>query len=78
MKTHKQINWEAEARRVQILTDSQITAELAGLIDALDAADEMDRATGDDRGGYYRDVCSVLRAEMRRRVDSPVCHYCGK
>ncbi len=77
MNTNK-IDWAAEEDAAKLLTADQINAKLASLIDALDAADELDRATGQDRGGYYRDLCSILRRELKRRVASKLCVCCGK
>ena len=71
--TKQRIDWAAEAERVAILPDAEIHAELADLIGSLDTADAMDRATGEDRGGFYRDVCSVLSAELRKRDEPRVC-----
>ena len=77
MNTNR-IDWAAEESAAALLSESQINDKLAGLIDALDAADALDRETGQDRGGYYRDLCSILRQELARRVKKGLCRCCGK
>lgn len=68
MMSNQQIDWKAEEEMARALTESQIRDRLASIIDALESADRLDRHLGTDRGGFYRDQCSVLRAELCRRA----------
>ena len=77
MMMQQRVDWKLEAARVAEMTECAINAELSALHGALETADAMDRDTGNDRGGYYRDLCSVLRAELKRRGPR-VCRRCGR
>lgn len=67
MTTNK-IDWNVEAEKAAALTDEQLEITIKSYLDALDAADALDRATGEDRGGLMRDILSVLRSEQRSRA----------
>lgn len=63
----KQLDWNAVAERAARMTNAELHYALLDIIKTLPHADAMDRENGTDRGGYYRDEASVLRAEQRRR-----------
>lgn len=65
---NKKIDWKAETERAATLTDRELADQIMSFLGSLDAADQMDRATGEDRGGWMRDKLSVLRSEQRRRA----------
>jgi len=67
MLKQQPIDWNAEAAKAREMSEAFIHASLADLLGSLETADLLDRETGNDRGGYYRDQCSILRAELKRR-----------
>lgn len=65
------IKWTDVERKAKRLTDIGLAGTILGIQDALEAADALDRETGTDRGGEYRDEISVYRSEQRRRCAAP-------
>ncbi len=61
------IDWNAEARKAEGLTRSEIHYALLDILKTLPFADKLDRIDGGGRGGRYRDQASVLRRERRLR-----------
>ena len=71
--------WLQAEAHVRTLTTPEIEGELACVLDALPEADAMDRANNTTRGGLYRDMCSVYRTELHRRLThGVVCPTCGR
>lgn len=67
MLTNAPLNFADYAELVSTMTTDRILGALADIHATLPHADSLDRETGTDRGGYYRDQCSVLRREIRAR-----------
>ena len=61
------INWSEFEERAARMTNEQLQNACKAIADALPAADALDRATGQDRGGRYRDESSVYRRELDQR-----------
>jgi hypothetical protein len=72
------IDWQAVADKAAGLSTEGLEGTIQGILDALPHADALDRITGQDRGGEYRDEISVYRAEARRRKGEPCCPSCGR
>ena len=72
------INWAELERRAAAMTTEQLHAAIAAIRETLAHADELDRATGSDNGGRYRDEASVYHRELRRRERSNACPTCGR
>ena len=65
------IDWDGVAKRAREMSVTEIHATLNEINKTLPSADACDRALGTDRGGRYRDECSVLRDELKRRHTAP-------
>ena len=61
------INWNETREKAERMTDVEIHYALLDIAKTLPHADALDRELGGDRGGKYRDECSVLRAVRARR-----------
>lgn len=66
MKT-PQLNWNAAEALARASSTDVIRSAMADIRATLRLADELDRATGEDRGGRYRDEISVYHRELLRR-----------
>lgn len=55
------LDWEAVKLKAERMTDVEIHYALLDIAKTLPYADALDRELGGDRGGKYRDECSVLR-----------------
>ena len=64
---HAAIDWARCEEKYRGLKREELLGALTSIHAVLDSADEMDRADGGNRGGYYRDECSVIRKELRVR-----------
>lgn len=62
------IDWNKTAKQAENMTDAQLAGALQDILETLPHADAMDRETGSDRGGFYRDQASVYRKEQARRA----------
>jgi len=65
--SNKQIDWKSKEEQAQRMTIASILFALNDINKTLPYADENDRIDGGNRGGYYRDEASVLRAELKKR-----------
>ncbi len=63
----KQIDWTQATERAERMTDEALRYAVEDCQDTLGPADDLDRADGGNRGGFYRDWISVYRAEQKRR-----------
>lgn len=59
--------WGIAARQ---MTDPQLDGAIVDGVNTALAMDTLDRETGQDRGGYYRDQLSVYRKERSRRENA--------
>lgn len=64
---HERLDFAAFADRAASMTEEQIRWALRDIRATLPSADRLDRETGQDRGGLYRDQASVLRRELKNR-----------
>jgi len=71
MIQHRQIDWEDAKAQAAALSNAALSDKIQSIRNVLDAADLLDRETGDNRGGYYRDVLSVLVTEQKTRNIEP-------
>ena len=65
--TNTTTDWKALEAKAENMTDAQLWGAIQDIRKTLDAADAMDRATGSDQGGRYRDEASVLHQELKFR-----------
>jgi hypothetical protein len=72
---NKRIDWTAKAEQAEGMTVEELNGALHDILATLPNADAMDRAHGTDDGGYYRDEASVLRKELKARVDRGEAFY---
>jgi aminoglycoside phosphotransferase (APT) family kinase protein len=66
----KTIDWNATEERASMMSDTALHYALIDILKTLPHADAMDRETGGNDGGYYRDEASVYHAELKRRRHS--------
>lgn len=71
------VDWPAKQEQAEAMTDAELRGARASIIEALPAADALDREFGSDNGGYYRDEASVYAQEQRRRASGGRCKTCG-
>lgn len=62
------LDWARTEEAARGMNWDQIYGALRDIRLTLPAADDLDRADGGDRGGYYRDEASVYRRELDRRA----------
>lgn len=72
------LDWASYEQEAAALTTRQIEERIVAIREALPSADELDRATGETRGGLYRDQLSVLHKELKARAKRPSCQLCGR
>lgn len=59
--------WKRYANRAKGMSGDQLAGAIQDALSTLVHADAMDRETGGDRGGHYRDEISVYRKEQKSR-----------
>jgi hypothetical protein len=64
----KRLNFSDYEDQVSRMSNSQIDGAIADCLATLKSADAIDKETGSDDGGYYRDQLSVLRKERTARM----------
>jgi hypothetical protein len=65
------LDWQGKAELARGMSARALWGALLDIAKTLPSADALDRETGSDAGGYYRDEASVYRAELARRLDNP-------
>lgn len=70
----EQIIWLQAHAWAETLSTEELWGNLLDILRSLDVADAMDRETGSNRGGLYRDEAFVVRRELQRRLGNSV--YC--
>jgi len=70
MKT-QQLDWNAAEALARTMSTDGLQGAIRDIRATLPGADRMDRETGQDRGGRYRDEASVYHRELLRRGLTP-------
>jgi hypothetical protein len=65
------LNFAAKEIAAKNMTADQLNGAIADCLATLPHADAIDKITGDDNGGRYRDEISVYRRELARRGSKP-------
>lgn len=60
-------DWNKYEEKAKSMTDRELKDNMQSIREVLPAADKLDRETGEDRGGRYRDEISVYWRELNRR-----------
>lgn len=63
----KQIDWAAIEEKAKGMTTQALHYAILDIQKTLPSADALDRETGEDRGGYYRDEASIYHRELAKR-----------
>ena len=74
---YETVNWNELESRAAAMTTEELHAAISEILRTLPYADAMDRETGSDKGGKYRDESSVYRRELRNRETRKTCRTCG-
>jgi hypothetical protein len=62
-----QVNWQQVETDAKLLSMKELNGKVRDILSMLDQLDGFDRAHGTDVAGYFRDMISVYRNEVKRR-----------